>query len=177
MGIRVILVAGVLGLTVVTVTLARQQPGDPAKLDQKLPDGQPQAGLATAAALRAQVATLRAQVELLELEHEVNKTVLLEALKVQRQAGSEAERAAMATEMTSALLRAARLGKTFDDFRQQFGDENGMQREAEKAVKEQADKDRADNDGKKKEFVRQATELHEKKFALVDLEKQLGNLK
>ena len=52
MGTRVILVAVMLGLTVVTVTLARQQPGDAAKLDQKQREAQPQAGLATAAALR-----------------------------------------------------------------------------------------------------------------------------
>ena len=115
--------------------------------------------------------------ELLELEHDVNKTVLLEALKEQWHGDSETEQADKTTEKAvTTMMYAARYGK-LDELKQELGDEKGIQREAEKEVKQEAEKRHAENDRKKKEFVRRATELHEKRFALVDLEKQLGNLK
>lgn len=174
---RAILILGFLGLTVATATLARQQPGDLARPDQEDQGEHHQPGMASVAALRARVAKLRAEVELLELEHEANKTDLLEALKGQRHADSAPEQAVKATEKAVATMAAAISVGKLDEIKKELGGEEGIQRAAEKEVREQAERGQAENDRKKKAFLRQATELHEKKFSLADLERQLSNPK
>jgi chemotaxis response regulator CheB len=164
-------------LAVVGVTLARQQPGDPAKHNQKQREGQAQSVLETSAALRSQVAKLRAEVELLELEHEVDKAILFEALKKQGHSDSSVERTTKAREAVNRLtMEAASWGK-LDEFKKEFGDEKGLESEIEKDLKEQAERDRSDNDRKRKTFIREATELNEKRLTLVELERQIANVK
>ena len=177
MRMRAILILGFLSLTVATVTLARQQPGNLAKPDQKHEGEHHQPGIASVAALRAQVAKLRAEVELLELEHEASKTDLLEALKGQRHADSASEQAAKATEKAYATMMTAAYAGKLDEIKKLLGDEEGIQRAAEREVKEQAERGQGENDRKKKAFVRLAAELHEKEFSLADLEGQLSNAK
>jgi hypothetical protein len=177
MGMRVILAVVVLGLAVVTVTLAGQQTGDSTKRDQEQRDGQAQPGLSTATALRTQVARLRAEVELLELEHEVGRALLLDLLKEQGHTDSDSQRAVKAKEAVSQLRTMAAFMGKLDEFQEQFGDEKAMQSQAQEEMKTQAESNRAANDRRKKAFVRQAIELNEKRFALADLEKQLANVK
>jgi hypothetical protein len=174
MRIRVTLAVFALSLAVVTVTLARQQPGVPAKQNQDERDGQAHAGLQTAAALRSQVAKLRAQVELMEIEHEVDRTLLFEALKAQGldPAGKlAAEGKEQASQMT---LMAASMGK-LTDFKKKFGDDKAIQSQIEKEAQELAEVHRTANARKKEAFLRQTTELNEKRLALAELEKQLLN--
>lgn len=175
MRIRVVITVVVLGLAVVTMTLARQQTGNAPKHNQEQRNEKPQPGLGAAAALRAQVAKLRAEVELLELEHEVDRAHLLDLLKEQRH--SDSERAAKVREEVGNLkTMAVSIGK-LDEFQKEFGDEKTLQSQVEKEMKEQAERGRADSDRKKKAFVSQATELNEKRLALAELEKQLANVK
>jgi hypothetical protein len=56
-------------------------------------------------------------------------------------------------------------------------DETGVQREAEREVKKEVEEGHAENDHKKEAFVKQGTELNQKKSALAELEKQLLGIK
>ena len=96
------------------------------------------------------MAKLRAEVELLELEHEANKTDLLKALKGQRHADSAAEQAVKATEKAVATMMAAARTGQLDEIKKQFGDEEGIQRLAEKEVKEQAERSQIENGARRR---------------------------
>jgi hypothetical protein len=174
MKIRVVLAAVVLGLAVVTVTLAQQQAGDAVKRYQ---DRRPGLRPGPTMTLRDQVAKLRAEVELLELEHDVDRAHLSDLLKEQRHSDSIAERTAKAKEgVNNAITMAASIGK-LDEIKKEFGDEKAMQSLAEKELKELAERGRTDIERKKKAFLSQATELNGKRLALAELEKQLASVK
>jgi hypothetical protein len=164
---------GFLGFAVATVALARQQAGNLDKLDKEHQHEHRQKGIASVAALRAEVAKLRAEVELLELEHEVNKNQMLEELK-QQHADSAVEQADSAAVLVTMVMEAAGSTGKLDETKQQLGFEEGLQRAAQKVLKERAERRQVENDCKKKAFVKQATELHERRFLLADLEKQLS---
>jgi hypothetical protein len=169
MRMRAFLTVGFLGFALATVTLAQQQ-GKLDKLSKEHQHEHLQGSIASVAALRAEVAKLRAEVDLLELEHEANKTPLLAELK--RRANSDPEYAETEAEGTFAMMTGRATIK-----QQLSDDEEALKRVAEKVIKEHAERDQVEYDRKKKAFVKQATELHERSFLLADLEKQLSNAK
>ncbi len=73
----------VLGMALVTATLARQDTSGPARSNADPSSDKSQARAEAAASLSSQVAQLRAEVELLDLEHQVTRTYLMEAMKEQ----------------------------------------------------------------------------------------------
>jgi hypothetical protein len=148
MRLPVTLAAVVLGLSVATVTLARQQAGGSSEGGQGLRDGQAQADAGTIRHLRAEAARLRAEVEVREIEHEADKAVLLVMLKEAKQALWKQDAVARTVEVQDDAVRAnkqrARLAE--------------LLRDAEKM---------------RDAFRRQAVGLHEMRFALADLEERL----
>jgi hypothetical protein len=162
---RIISAAVVLGLGMVGIALAQQagqQPKDHVSEREKL---------------RAQVAKLRAEVELLDLEHQADKAVVVSVLKEERDSESESGRVDKAREAVSeATMMAASLGK-LEEFKKEFGDEKAMQASAEKELKEKAESNRAEGQLKKQVFVRRATELAEKRLELAEVEKQYNEAK
>ena len=103
------------------------------------PGPQPKDHASERAKLRAQVAKLRADVELLDLEHEADKAVVVSVLREERDYESESARVDKAKEAVSeANMTAASLGK-LREFQKEFGDEKAMQAQAEKELKEKAD--------------------------------------
>ncbi len=174
MRIRVTLAVFALSLAVVTVTLARQQSGVPSKENQQERIGKAEGGRQTAAALRSHVAKLRAEVELLEIEHDANKALLLQSLKDQGldpAAKLAAEGTKQATDMQ---MFAARMGK-LTEFKNEVGDDKAIQSQIEKGAQELAASQSAIIERAKKVFVSQTTELNEKRLELAELEKQLLN--
>ncbi len=159
MRMRTMLAAVVFGLGIVGIALA-QQAGP-----------QPKDHSSERAKLRGQVARLRADVELLDLEHEADKAVVVSVLKEERDSESESGRVAKAKEAVSeAALMAASMGK-LEEFQKEFGDEKALQARAEKELKEKAESIRAEGQLKKQTFVRRATELAEKRLELAEVEK------
>jgi hypothetical protein len=173
MRIRVVLAGVVLGLAVVTLTLAQQQTSDAPRQDKRKPNGTAQPGVGAVAALRTQVAQLRAEVELLELEHEADKALLFDLLKELGRVDSPAQARDELNKVTIALANTGYL----DEITKKSGDEKAMRSRLEKDLKDLVETHRADSNRMKKAFVLQATELNEKKFALAELEKQLANVK
>jgi hypothetical protein len=162
---RIISAAVVLGLGIGGISLA-QQAGQ-----------QPKDQVSERAKLRAQVAKLQAEVELLDLEHQADKDVVVSVLKEERDFESESSRFAKAREAVGeATMMAASVGK-LEEFKKEFGDEKAMQARMEKELKEKAESIRAEGQLKKQAFVRQATELAEKRLALAEVEKQYNDAK
>ena len=162
---RIISAAVVLALGIVGIALA-QQPGP-----------QPKDHASERAKLRAQVAKLRADVELLDLEHEADKAVVVSVLREERDYESESARVDKAKEAVSeANMTAASLGK-LREFQKEFGDEKAMQAQAEKELKEKAERIRVEGQLKKQAFVRRAAELAEKRLELAEVEKQYNEAK
>ena len=145
MRLRVTLAVVVLGLIIATVTLARQQTGDPPKR------GQPQADLETIKRLREEVAQCRADLEVQEVEQEAQKAVLLVILKDVQLA--EWKGIQQAEESLAKRIAA--------------GDKDAVDR-VRKRQEIQAI-------NLQNEFKRQAARIHMKKFELADLEKQLAH--
>jgi len=154
---RIALAAAVLGLAVASVTLARQQTGNP---PQRRPgNAQAPAAFPNANPLRAQVAELRAEVELSEIEHGVDKAVLSEMMKEAEQAQwKEAAKPLQPTDSTG--------GRTADH-------QAAALRKDEQ--KDRIDLLRAEVEQRKVTFRRRAIKLHAMKFALADLEERLAN--
>ncbi|GAC1468001.1 MAG: hypothetical protein NVSMB9_10200 [Isosphaeraceae bacterium] len=164
---RIITAAVILGLGVVGVTLAQQNGEQPAHIGEAPKNQAPDK-----AKLRAQVAKLRAEVEVLELEHEADKEVLVALLKEERNSESESGRADQARQdVSEATMLAARLG-SLEEFRKEVGDEKALQAEAEKELKQKAEHVRAEGDRKKQAFVKRAAELSEKRLELAEAEKR-----
>jgi len=174
MRIRVVVAVFALSLAVAAVALARQQTGTPAKQNQEERDSKAQAGPQAAPALRSRVAKLRAEVELLEIEHEVDRTLLFEALKSQGLNPAAKLTAEGMEQVTQLTMIAARMGK-LAELKEKFGDDKAIQSQIEKEARELAESDRIANERKKKAFVSQTTELNERRLALAELEKQLVN--
>jgi hypothetical protein len=173
----IVVAVSVLSLIVATATLARQQVNGSPGGSRQVRGGVTDAGVRSLAALRSEVAKRRADVELMELEHEIDKNVLAESLKREKEFESEDQRSTKAAAaVTEATMLAASFGK-LGDFKKEFGDDAALQRQAEANLKEHADSIRGANDRKKKEFAKRTAELNERRLELADLEKQLANFK
>lgn len=170
---QVIVAAVVTVLAGVAVTLAQQQPNDSAKHIQGQRDGRAKSDIGTDAALRSRVAELLAEVELLELEHQVDKELLLEALRAQGHSDSPVERAAKASDLANQLmLMAANSGK-LDDIRKEFGDNNEVQKRLEKELRCNSELHRSYTNKNKENFKVKSRELNSKRITLRGLEQLL----
>jgi hypothetical protein len=166
---RQLVPALVLGTVLVTVALARQQLVDPAKHNQARSVEPARDQHDTASGLRAQVAELRAEVELMELEHEADKAVLLETLKEDRRLESDDYREGKVDQTIKKIAEFGGLGELMG----KTGDYKAAVRTVDDEFKKAIDKDRGRIRRWKQAFVNQAINLNEKKLALAELEKDL----
>jgi hypothetical protein len=166
---RVIAVASILGLGVVTFALAQQVAGQaprrtaPADATAPRSSDKPRDDRSE---LHAAVARLRAEVELLQLEHDLARDRLSAVMKQQVEEGIESDLAQYL--VRDSMKMGAELvgrGSEFEAATQQKGGE--IQQAVNKAVAAWAP---ADIDRLKRDFLRVATELNRKKIDLVSLE-------
>jgi hypothetical protein len=166
MRLRIISAAVVIGLGVVGIALAQQG------------DKQPNEPPINKAKRRTQVAKLRAEVDVLQLEHDANSEVLKKMMIEMKDHESMEAAKGPAKEQMEAVLRRRMEGvdkakgvpspgaaAAFPMLAHEFD----KMADADEAVAKVA---RPILERFKKEFVQQATALHEKRLELVDLEKQ-----
>jgi hypothetical protein len=161
MRMRIILVAFVLAFGIVGITAA-QQPGDQSNRQN-----------GDRAKLRAQVVKLRVEIDLLELDHDADKSDLLELIKGIRMSESMSPEALQEAAVAGLFLRDQNaVGKLLEK-----EDEKGMQRLLDESVKKTAVEMKALRDRKRKDYAKQAAELAEKRLELEELEKRYNQAK
>ena len=184
MRIRVVRAIGVLILVSATVTLARQQSGV-----QR--GGQP----AEKANLRSRVIKINADLDLLQLEHEADKAHMLGVMKALRdfEAMSEKQlieatnlsmffhiqdgaREVAREEALRKKLEAARPGE-LDRVSQEIDREReeGKKQDIKNTINSQVNAAKAYIESRKKEYLRRAADIADKRIELAEAEKQFNN--
>jgi hypothetical protein len=170
---RIIAAAVVMGLGMMGLALAQQgsqQPKDQASEKAKL---------------RTQVVKLRLEIELLQLDHDAARDILIACLKQVNQPEGlrSGQPGPMVTMDFNMLGMAALMGNAEAQKKAERAVEKGedawaaLQKAMEEAEKEQTDRIRAYIGSKRKEFAKQAAELADKRLELADLEKRYNESK